>query len=154
MAAGFTASLDKLDELRVFLAARLGNGLERDSLVPELGVDGALSLAAAQGALIDHIDRLAPFGAANPEPRFVFPALHVIQAEAVGNGHLRCRLIDPLDGRRLAAIAFRAAATPLARFLAETRGAAIHLAGHLRRDNWHGDDAVQLSIDDAAPATG
>jgi hypothetical protein len=30
---------------------------------------------------------------------------------------------------------------------------AIHIAGHLRRDNWHGGDAVQLAIDDAAPAT-
>jgi single-stranded-DNA-specific exonuclease len=154
MAAGFTTSLDKLDVLRVFLAERLADGLDRDGLVPELGVDGALSLAAAQGALIGQIDRLAPFGAANPEPRFVFPALHVIQAEAVGNGHLRCRVVDALDGSRLDAIAFRAAATPLARFLAETRGAAIHLAGHLRRDNWRGDAAVQLSIDDAASATG
>jgi single-stranded-DNA-specific exonuclease len=153
MAAGFTAPVGKLAALRVFLAERLGDGLDRDGLVPELGVDGALSLAAAQDALIGHIDRLAPFGAANPEPRFVLPALHVLQAEAVGNGHLRCTLVDPLDGKRLAAIAFRAATTPLARFLAETRGAAIHLAGHLRRDGWRGGGAVQLSIDDAAPAT-
>ena len=97
--------------------------------------------------------RLAPFGAANPEPRFVFPALRVVHAEMVGNSHLRCTLSDPLDGARLRAIAFRVADTPLGRFLAETRGAAIHVAGQLRRDTWRGGDAVQLSIDDAAPAT-
>jgi single-stranded-DNA-specific exonuclease len=154
MAAGFTAAAEKLDALRAFLSDRLGDGRDRDRLVPELRIDGALALAAAQAALIDQIDRLAPFGAANPEPRFVVPALRVVHAEAVGDGHLRCRLADPLGGRQLAAIAFRAAATPLAGFLAETRGAAVHLAGHLRRDPRRGGDAVQLAIDDAAPALG
>ena len=109
-------------------------------------------IAAAQGELIDHIARLAPFGAANPEPRFVFPGVRVLHAELVGTGHLRCTLADPLDNARLRGIAFRAAGTPLGQFLAETRGIAIHIAGHLRRDNWRGGDAVQLAIDDAAPA--
>ena len=61
---------------------------------------------------------------------------------------------DPLDANRLRAIAFRAGGTPLGQFLAETRGATIHVAGHLRRDSWRGGDAVQLLIDDAAPAIG
>jgi single-stranded-DNA-specific exonuclease len=153
MAAGFTVAAEKLDALREFLIERLGDGLDRETLVPELGIDGALSAAAAQSELIGHLDRLAPFGAANPEPRFVFPALRVVHAEAVGSDHLRCTLADPLDRARLRAIAFRVAETPLGCFLAETRGAAIHIAGHLRRDTWRGGDAVQLSIDDAAPAT-
>jgi single-stranded-DNA-specific exonuclease len=152
MAAGFTVGTEKLGALRAFLAERLGDGLDRERLVPELRIDGALSVAGAQGELIDHIARLAPFGAANPEPRFVFPGVRVVHAEAVGNGHLRCALADPLDTGRLRAIAFRVAGTPLGQFLAETRGAAIHVAGHLRRDGWRGGDAVQLTIGDAAPA--
>ena len=153
MAAGFTVAADKLDALREFLVERLGDGLDQQSLVPELIVDGALSAAAAQSELIGHIDRLAPFGAANPEPRFVFPALRVLHAEMVGGAHLRCSLADSFDGARLPAIAFQVAETPLGRFLAETRGAAIHIAGHLRRDTWRGGDAVQLVIDDAAPVS-
>jgi single-stranded-DNA-specific exonuclease len=62
-------------------------------------------------------------------------------------------LADPFHGARLQAIAFQVAETPLAHFLAETRGAAIHIAGHLRRDTWRGGDAVQLVIDDAAPVS-
>jgi single-stranded-DNA-specific exonuclease len=61
-------------------------------------------------------------------------------------------LADPLDTARLRAIAFRVAGTPLEQFLSETSGATIHIAGHLRRDSWRGGDAVQLTIDDAAPA--
>ena len=153
MAAGFTVAAENLDALREFLAQRLGDGLDREQLVPELRIDGVLSIAAAQCELIDHIAKLAPFGAANPEPRFVFPGVRVVHAEPVGSGHLRCTLADPLDQVRLRAIAFRVAGTPLGQFLAETRGAAIHVAGHLRRDSWRGGDAVQLAIDDAAPAT-
>ncbi|MGH7030844.1 MAG: single-stranded-DNA-specific exonuclease RecJ, partial [Stellaceae bacterium] len=153
MAAGLTLEARQLDALREFLTARLGDGLDRETLVPELAIDGALSLAAAQSELIGHLDRLAPFGAANPEPRFVFPAVRVAHAEAIGSAHLRCILGDPLDGSRLRGVAFRVADTTLGRFLAETRGAAIHLAGHLRRDAWRGCDAVQLVIDDAARAS-
>jgi single-stranded-DNA-specific exonuclease len=151
MAAGFTVGAEKLEALRTFLAERLGDGLDRQRLVPELHVDGALSIAAAQCGLVDHIANLAPFGAANPEPRFVFPGVRVAHIEAVGTGHLRCSLTNPLDTRRLRAIAFRVAGTPLGRFLAETRGTAIHVAGQLRRDGWRGGEAVQLTIDDAAP---
>jgi single-stranded-DNA-specific exonuclease len=154
MAAGFTVAAEKLDALREFLVERLGDGLDHERLVPELRVDAALSLAAAQAELIGHVEQLAPFGAGNPEPRFVFLGVRVVHTEAVGNGHLRCTLADLLDATRLRAIAFRAVGTPLGQFLAETRGAAIHVAGHLRRDNWHGGYAVQLTIDDAAPMIG
>jgi single-stranded-DNA-specific exonuclease len=152
MAAGFTVAEENIEALRGFLSERLGDGLDRETLVPELAIDGALAVGGAQPELVGHIARLAPFGAANPEPRFAFATVRVSYFEAVGNGHLRCTLTDPIDGARLPAIAFRAAETPLGRFLAETRGAAIHVAGHLRRDSWRGGDAVQLAIDDAAPA--
>jgi len=151
MAAGFTVAADKLDALREFLVERLGDGFESERLVPELSIDGALSAAGAQGGVIEHIAALAPFGAANPEPRFAFPAVQVAFVEPVGTGHVRCTLADPIGPARLKAIAFRAAETPLGAFLAASRGRAIHLAGHLRRDDYRGGDAVQLMIDDAAP---
>ena len=71
----------------------------------------------------------------------------------VAHGVEGSRLADPLDDARLRAIAFRVAGTPLGQFLGETRGAAIHVAGHLRRDAWRGG-GVQLTISDAAPAIG
>ncbi|MBV8736223.1 MAG: single-stranded-DNA-specific exonuclease RecJ [Alphaproteobacteria bacterium] len=153
MAAGFTVAADKIEALRAFLITRLGDGIDCETLVPEMAIDAALSLAAAKPQLIDHVQKLAPFGTANPEPRFVFPSVRVAHFGAVGNGHLRCTLADPLGRARLPAIAFRAAETPLGRFLAHTGGTPIHVAGHLRRDGWRGGNAVQLVIDDAAIAS-
>ncbi|MGH7053713.1 MAG: single-stranded-DNA-specific exonuclease RecJ [Stellaceae bacterium] len=152
MAAGFTVAADRIETLRLYLVERLGDGLDRDSLVPELSLDGLFSVGAATAELVRQIEAMAPFGAANPEPRFAFAPVRVLYPEPVGDGHLRCTLADPLGPARVRAIAFRAAATPLGRFLAETRGAAIQVAGHLRRDSWRGGDAVSLTIDDAAPA--
>ncbi|MGE5268341.1 MAG: single-stranded-DNA-specific exonuclease RecJ, partial [Thiohalocapsa sp.] len=152
MAAGFTVPADRVDALRDFLAARLGDGYGGGRLVPELAIDGALSVAGAAAGLIEHIEALAPFGAANPEPRFAFPGALLAQVEPVGSCHLRIMLADPLGPARLRGIAFRCAGTPLGDFLAATRGRAAHLAGHLRRDSYRGGDAVQLVIDDAAAA--
>ena len=154
MAAGFTVTAENLDVLREFLVGRLGDGLDLERLMPELRIDAALALGAARAELVCHIEQLAPFGAGNPEPRFALSGVRVVHAEVVASDHLRCVLADPLDANRLRAIAFRAAGTPLGQFLAETRGATIHVAGHLRRDSWRGGDAVQLLIDDAAPAIG
>jgi single-stranded-DNA-specific exonuclease len=154
MAAGFTLAAEKIEALREFLAERLGDGIEGERPVPELAIDGALSAAGAQAGLIGHIETLAPFGAANPEPRFAFPGVRVAHVEAVGTGHLRCSLADVVGEGRLGAIAFRVADSPLGQFLAAARGRAIHLAGHLRRDSYRGGEAVQLIIDDAAPAEG
>src|SRR5438874_2770904 len=154
MAAGFTVAEDKLDQLREFLVERLGDGFASERLVPELAIHGALSVAATQSGVLDHVAALAPFGAANPEPRFAFSGVQVAFVEPVGTGHLRCTLADPIGSARLKAIAFRVAETPLGEFLAASRGRAIHVAGHLRRDDYRGGDAVQLMIDDAAPAEG
>ncbi len=151
MAAGFTVAADRLIELQEFLAARLQDRLEAAALVPELAIDAALTAEAAQGGLLAQLDSLAPFGAANPEPRFAFPAVRMQFVEPVGVGHLKLRVADAVGGGALGAIAFRANDTPVGRLIAESKGRAIHLAGHLRRDTWRGGDAVQLVVDDAAP---
>src|SRR5438067_4500272 len=152
MAAGFTVAEEDIEELRHFLAERLGDGLVQERLVPELAIDAALSAAGATGGVTEHIAALAPFGAANPEPRFAFPGVQIAFVEPVGTNHLRCTLADPIGPAKLRAIAFRVAETPLGEFLAASRGRAIHVAGHLRHDDYRGGDAVQLVIDDAAPA--
>ncbi len=149
MAAGFTVSRDKLDALRGFLAERIALDLAQSGYMPTLMVDGALSPKAADTALVDVITRLAPFGIGNSEPRFAFPRVRVVKADIVGENHVRC-IIAGEDGGRLKAIAFRAAGTALGDGLLHGKGMALHVAGHLRRDDWMGRGGVQLVVDDGA----
>jgi single-stranded-DNA-specific exonuclease len=149
MAAGLTVERARLDELRDFLSERIGDAVANGEITPTLNVDARIRLAGATPELVAAIQRLAPFGAGNPEPRFVLPAVRVAKADVVGKGHVRCFLSDGEKGR-LKAIAFRAAGEPLGDALLGTSGLAMHLAGKIRADTWQGRDGVQLIIDDAA----
>jgi single-stranded-DNA-specific exonuclease len=154
MAAGFTAEAAKLDALRDFLTARVSAALGDAEPVPELGIDGALSVNAATPALAAILERLAPFGTGNAEPRFALPNLRILRADVAGESHLRLILGDGAGTARLKGIAFRALETALGPALLKGQGQGFHLAGHLRADNWQGREDVQLVIDDAAPAHG
>jgi len=154
MAAGFTVETGKLDALRDFLLARIAEALGGQEPVPELGVDGALACAAATPDFAALIERMAPFGTGNAEPRFAFANLRVLRAATVGKeqGHVSCVLGDGAGTGRIKAIAFRAFESALGPALLQSQGAGFHVAGHVRADNWQGREGVQLLIDDAAPA--
>ncbi|MBI3452111.1 MAG: single-stranded-DNA-specific exonuclease RecJ [Rhodospirillales bacterium] len=152
-AAGFTVETGQIDALREFLAARIAGALENSDKTPHLDIDGSLSLAAATPDLVAVLEQVGPFGVGNPEPRFVFPSVRVARADIVGEKHVRCFLADQRGGR-LAAIAFRSVETPLGAALLDRTGAALHLAGRVRADEWRGERRVQLQIEDAAPAQG
>lgn len=151
MAAGFTAEAGRLDELRAFLEARLAvDALAMEGL-RALSIDGVLSLAGAAALPLAVLDRLGPFGAGHAEPRFALEAVRIAHTRPAGDAHIACGLIDA--GSRLPAIAFRCAGQPLGQALAAHCGAAFHLAGRLQQRRGAGA-ALQLVIDDAAPALG
>ncbi len=148
MAAGFTVARDRLGELHAFLGERLQSQLDGD-LVPLLELDGALDAGAASVELVESLAQIGPFGSGNPEPRFAIAAARIVRADVVGSGHVRLMLAGA-GGKRLKAIAFRAADSEMGHALLSSQGTAFHLAGALRADTWQGSTSVQLVIDDAA----
>ncbi len=149
MAAGFTVARNRLAELKTFLADRVGRTPAFQTLAPALDLDGVLSSGAATINLVEILDRLGPYGAGNPEPRFALPAVRVVRADVVGGQHVRC-ILSGSDGGRLKGIAFRALDGALGRTLLQAGGRPLHLAGTLRPDTWNGRSDAQLLIDDAA----
>ena len=151
MAAGFTVEQSGLEALRDFLYARLADAADAAALAPSLGLDGALGVEGATADLLEMLEAAGPFGAGNPEPRFAIAAAQLQRADIVGRGHVRCQLAGR-SGKRLKGIAFRAADNALGNALLAGAGAPFHLAGRLRLDRRRGTRAVELHIDDAAPA--
>ena len=149
MAAGFTVARDKIDALRDFLSARIGKQMAAESLTPVLTLDGLVSGPALQPDFVRLIEKLGPFGTGNPEPRFALPDCKIIRADIVGENHVSVVFIQ--GGARLRGIAFRAMESELGQAL--LRGAErIHLAGHIRINEWQGIERIQLHISDAANA--
>lgn len=149
MAAGLTVEEGKLAELKAFVSERIERDVGASGYSPSIGIDGSLTLGAVNEALMSDLKSLAPYGSGHAEPRFVFPSVRVARSNVVGNGHVRCFLADEAGGR-LGGIAFRAADRALGEILLQARSGLLHLAGHLRENNWQGRSEIQLVIDDAA----
>src|SRR5690606_37741463 len=69
-AAGLTLDASRVGELRSRLAAVALDALEPTDLMPRLRIDAPLRLAEIEPRLVDGLDAMAPFGAANPKPVF------------------------------------------------------------------------------------
>jgi single-stranded-DNA-specific exonuclease len=149
MAAGFTLRADGMPDFAAFLQEWAAETLPGGPPVPVLDIDGTLALEAATPELVDTVRRLGPFGAGNPEPRFVLPAVRVVEARVVGETHVAATLAGA-DGGRLRAIAFRCLDRPIGARLLARDGALLHVAGTLSVDRWNDRERVQLSIVDAA----
>jgi single-stranded-DNA-specific exonuclease len=149
MAAGVTVDESRLAELEGFFTTRLGTVIEDASGENTIGFDGALAVKGATRELVDTLEQAGPYGSGNAEPRFAVARAKIVNSSVVGDGHVRCILAGQ-DGGRLKAIAFRSADNDLGQCLLKSGGRLIHVAGHLRADNWRGDRNVQLMIEDAA----
>lgn len=150
MAAGFEVAADRLDALKDFIDARIGAHFADVPPRAVLDLDGSLQPRGAAPAFAQMLDRLAPYGAGNAEPRFALANVRVAFADLAGEKHVRC-VLEGSDGARLKAIAFRAVENDLGRLLLQGRQAGpLHVAGHLRLDTWQGQERVQMTIEDAA----
>lgn len=153
MAAGLSLTRAQLPEFLAFAEEQLAS-LDEDTLVPRLGVDAVIGLPGARIRLVEEVQQAAPFGQANPEPRFALTGVIVDHLGAVGAGkeHYRLRLAQGGQSYKLKAMAFRASGSPLGQFLQQASASKqpIAIAGHLRADNWSGPQAVQMLVDDVA----
>lgn len=152
MAAGLTVATNKVPELSNFLEKDLAESVDQAQASMGLTLDGAISCGGANASLVDMIAQAGPYGSGNPEPRIAISDARVAFADVVGSGHVRVTLKGS-SGKNLKAVAFRSADQPLGQALLAASDERIHAAGRLKRDTWRGGDAVELHIEDAAPAT-
>jgi single-stranded-DNA-specific exonuclease len=146
MAAGLTVAAEKMAALREFLIARIGAQMEAEPLKPSLTLDGIVAAPALNGDFMEKLSTLQPFGTGNPEPRFALPDCRIVNAKIVGEKHVS--IVAKQGGDRVRGIAFRAMDTALGPALLAA-GEKVHLAGKIRPDDWRGNGAVQLIVEDA-----
>ncbi len=153
MAAGFSLLPARLPDFHAFLDERLAAA----ALLPtaaDLAVEGTLAVLGATTELARHLGSLAPFGAGNEEPVLVLQRARVLRADRVGREGTAIRAFVEGEGGgpRLKAMLFRARDGALAETLLAGNGMPLHLAGHLRAEEWNGAVNPGFIIADAAPA--
>ncbi len=118
--------------------------LSEEQLEPRLRIDARLPAAEASIALAGQLQRLAPFGAGNPEPVFLCEGLQTKEVRVLpdkrgaGPGHLKLRVSS--GANELDAIGFGLGASP------PKPGEPVELAGQLAVDSYYGTDRLQLKI--------
>lgn len=147
MAAGLTVRPDAIPELRAFLEEALAG--EMAEVGPEaVEIDALVQPRAADRALWNEFQRMAPFGPGNVEPTFALAGVRPERVMALRGGHVRADLVGP-GGDRIKAVSWRSAETDLGRRLL-AGGGALHVVGRLKPDDYMGREGVQLEIEDAA----
>jgi single-stranded-DNA-specific exonuclease len=154
MAAGFSVHTDQLAAFQAFLNDRLSTAASMPSAV-DLVVEGTLTVSGATTEVARHLERLAPFGAGNAEPTLVVHRARVVRADRVGREAASIRMFveGESGGPRLKAMLFRAREGALSdALLARSDGVPLHLAGHLRAEEWNGSVSPCFVVSDAAVA--
>lgn len=153
MAAGFSLLPSRLEDFQAFLNERLADAASLPTAA-DLSVEGTLAVPGATTELAHQLARLAPFGAGNEEPVLVLQRARVVRADRVGREGTAIRAFVEGEGGgpRLKALLFRAREGVLAETLLCRDGLPLHLAGHLRAEEWNGAVNPGFIITDAAAA--
>jgi len=143
-AAGFTISEGRIPAFRERLNSLVLERVGAQGFVRTLSIDGAVTLDELTPGLMREIEKLAPFGQGNPEPRLGARGLEVVSSRIVGNNHLKFRLRQGRD-TVLDAIAFNKGALLGNQVRDGARLAAVFTP---RLNAWNGATSVELEIRD------
>jgi single-stranded-DNA-specific exonuclease len=145
-AAGFRVSVAQVDRLREmfceYTSAHFPTGVPR----PTISLDAEVPLSALTFGLMNEIGRLEPFGASNPQPRFLVGGLEIVgEPRRIGNGerHLSFRVKQYGD-------TIRAVAFGMAERLDElmSAGGKCSVVFTPRINEWNGRRSVEIEVAD------
>jgi len=144
-AAGLSVSSDRIAGLRERLNTVVLDQFGSRGFVRTVTIDSPVTFDDLSFDLMGDIERMAPFGQGNPEPRFGAKGLEVLSIRPVGhNKHLKLRLRQQ-NGQFFDAIAYNKGAS-LGGWL--RNGAKIAAVFTPRINTWNGMRNIELDIKD------
>ena len=144
-AAGLSVAADRIPQLRERLSAAVLEQFGAAGFVRTITIDAPVTFDELSFDLLRDIDRMAPFGQGNPEPRFGAKGLEVQSIRPVGsNKHLKLRLRQE-TGQSFDAIAYNKG-TSIGSWLRS--GARVAVVFTPRINTWNGMTNIELDIKD------
>ena len=105
-AAGCTIARAQVDAFRAAFVAHAAAVLAPEDLVPTERVDAVVAGDELGLALAEELERLAPFGIANPSVSLLVPAARLVDARPMGQEGRHVRFTVEAGGHRARAVAF------------------------------------------------
>ena len=149
-AAGVTLEAARIPEMRRRLTAYANDRLSPQDLVPRLRIDAPLGLRDISGHVLQWLNRLGPFGAANPKPVFRAAPIELVNPpKRLKERHLS--LLVRQDGRAFRAVAWRASEKES--YLNANRNG-LELAYSLEQGEFRGEKTTELTVADVRMPAG
>jgi single-stranded-DNA-specific exonuclease len=139
-AAGFSVKRENLEALRERLSCLASEKLKGVELRPRLIIDVEIPLKEVGWHTWQTIQRLAPFGAANPVPVFLSRNVMVLESRTMGEAAAHLRLKLKGDNATWKSVGFGMGKDQPA------SGSLIDIVYSLEIDRWNGDDTLRLNL--------
>jgi len=146
MAGGFTIKKENIETFKNLLIENYKKLKISSSRIINLYLDSIIAPSALNEEFYKKINRLAPFGTGNKEPRFAIENLKVIKSNFVSNNHIKS-ILNGKDGSVVKTIAFNAKNSPLEACLINKKRL-INIAGKMSLNEWRGKNNVEFIIED------
>ena len=144
MAAGFSLSLENIEQFQNALYLHALNTLKPEDQVPAFQLDAEVIMEEANLLATTEIESLEPFGEANPEPLFVCRNLEILSVQHTRNPE-HCRLTLQSDqGETRQAMAFGLGD----QFSKESAGDKIDVVFSTSIDTYNGSKQLKWHIKD------
>ena len=147
MAGGFSIDISKIERFKKFIINRFKNFNSKLNQQKFLLLDSKIAPSAINLEFYEKIEVLSPFGAGNPEPKFIIENLKSVNSKVIADKHIKSILIGP-DGTSIKAIAFNAANSEVGAYLLKKNNKSFNIAGKLSLNEWRGQKNVEFIIDD------
>ena len=147
MAGGFTIEENKIQDFKKFITKKFLKIKKNLNKTDTLFFDSKISPSALNEEFISDINILSPFGAGNPEPKFVIENLELLKSSIVGEKHIKS-LLAAKDGSVVKSVTFNAVKTHLESYLLTKNRNKINIFGKLSLNEWKGQKNVEFIIDD------
>ena len=131
-AAGCTLAKDALEAFRAAFCAHAEAVLTPEDLVKSERADAVVAGDELGLGLAEELERLAPFGMGNPEPRLLVPSARLRDPRPMGGEGRHLRFTVEAGGRRASAIAFQTTKLP------EGADTGVDAIFKLERNEWNG----------------
>ncbi|HSX42170.1 MAG TPA: single-stranded-DNA-specific exonuclease RecJ [Candidatus Saccharimonadales bacterium] len=145
-AAGLRLKKTELPKFVDSLKAHAKKNIAPEDLVPVLTADAILTPDEVSLTTAKAVEKLAPFGQANPSPKFIIKYAKLDSPRTMGKDGRHLKWQAKLDGRDLEVVGFG-----LAGRFAESPHTTAHLFGALEQNHWNGNTRLQFKLADYQP---
>lgn len=153
MAGGFTIQADKIEEFQAYVCSTLDGTDHLIEKAKEYYLDGVITVSGVSGKLVQCINKAAPFGSGNRQPRFALCDVLILNVRLVGASHMMVIVSDPKSDTRafnrktLKCMLFKALDSELGKIVGSSVGKKVTFFGTVQQ-NFNDDAKADFIIED------